>query len=231
MADAETTYEYGQRRSILLRKNKKTHALEIFRPKTDTWEEYKWDGARETWYDCTDVSHDHVDSLKASLRELEESMNPAPPVYEFDTSPSNLYWGRIWASVQFDSDREIWNVSAGIEGCRLGVIVAEGFDEEPHAENYAEDFEAGRVCIVDPTPAREWLRMIGLADMAKKFDTDVREHLEFMARKWLITPDGDRVGLFEVGNIYKRGERISREPNVLTREVAEQFLKDSDWEP
>ena len=72
MADnAETTYEYGQRRSLLLRMNTKTRALEIFRPKEDTWEAYKWDGARETWYDCTDVDPDNVESLKKSLKELD----------------------------------------------------------------------------------------------------------------------------------------------------------------
>jgi len=72
MADnSETTYEYGQKQSLLLRKNTKTHALEIFRPKKDTWEEYDWDGAMETWYDCTDVDPDHVDTLKNSLKELD----------------------------------------------------------------------------------------------------------------------------------------------------------------
>ena len=65
-----STYEYKQHEDVLLRAPKNTFLIEIYREKSDSWEEYDYDGKIEEWYEARTIDPDQVKSLKLSLRAL-----------------------------------------------------------------------------------------------------------------------------------------------------------------
>ena len=70
----DTKYEYRLDRASLLRAPVgATWDHEIYRPAKDTWDEYDWSGASESWMMANEVPPDKVDALMASLQELEAS--------------------------------------------------------------------------------------------------------------------------------------------------------------